>query len=53
VHAGTTLFTLIGFCGLYVVLSVLVLALFARELAHGPGPHPSAAHPPSAGGPAS
>jgi len=38
VHAGTTLFTLIGFCGLYAVLSVLFLYLVAREIGHGPEP---------------
>ena len=37
VHAGTALFTLIGFCGLYLVLGVLFLFLVAREIAHGPG----------------
>ena len=36
VHAGTALFTLIGFCGLYSVLSVLFLYLVAREIGHGP-----------------
>ncbi|MFI5180763.1 MAG: cytochrome ubiquinol oxidase subunit I [Thermoanaerobaculia bacterium] len=36
VHAGTALFTLIGFCGLYALLSVLVLFLIAREIGHGP-----------------
>ena len=38
VHAGTALFTLIGFCGLYLALGVLFLFLVAREIAHGPGP---------------
>jgi cytochrome bd ubiquinol oxidase subunit I len=38
VHAGTVLFTLIGFCGLYLVLGMLFLFLIAREIAHGPGP---------------
>jgi cytochrome d ubiquinol oxidase subunit I len=38
VHAGTTLFTLIGFCGMYALLSVLFLGLVGRELAHGPTP---------------
>jgi cytochrome d ubiquinol oxidase subunit I len=38
VHSGTTLFTLIGFCGLYAVLSVLFLFLISREIAHGPAP---------------
>jgi cytochrome d ubiquinol oxidase subunit I len=37
VHAGTVLFTLIGFCGLYTLISVLFLFLIAREIAHGPG----------------
>ena len=37
VHAGTTLFTLIGFCGLYLVLGLLFLFLVAAEIAHGPG----------------
>ncbi|HTO89124.1 MAG TPA: cytochrome ubiquinol oxidase subunit I [Thermoanaerobaculia bacterium] len=36
VHGGTALFTLIGFCGLYTVLSVLFLFLVAREIGHGP-----------------
>jgi cytochrome d ubiquinol oxidase subunit I len=49
VGAGTALFTLIGFCGLYSVLSVLFLFLIAREIAHGPGPliatgEPQASH---------
>ncbi len=37
VHAGTALFTLIGFCGLYFVLGVLFLFLIAREIAPRPG----------------
>ena len=36
VNAGTALFTLIGFCGLYLVLGVLFLFLLAREIEHGP-----------------
>jgi cytochrome d ubiquinol oxidase subunit I len=36
VHAGTALFTLIGFCGLYFVLGVLFLFMMGREIAHGP-----------------
>ena len=36
VHAGTTLFTTIGFAGLYFVLGVLFLALVAKEIGHGP-----------------
>ncbi len=37
VHSGTVLFTLIGFCGLYLVLGLLFLFLVGREIAHGPG----------------
>ena len=37
VHAGTTLFTLIGFCGLYLVIGVLFLFLIAEEIGRGPG----------------
>jgi cytochrome d ubiquinol oxidase subunit I len=37
VHAGTTLFTLIGFCGIYTVLAFLFAFLVSREIAHGPG----------------
>ena len=37
VHGGTTLFTLIGFCGIDVVLGLLFVFLVGRELAHGPG----------------
>ena len=36
VHGGSTLFTLLGFAGLYLVLGVLFLMLVAREIAHGP-----------------
>jgi cytochrome d ubiquinol oxidase subunit I len=36
VHAGSALFTLIGFCGLYLVLGLLFLFLVGRELHHGP-----------------
>src|SRR5215467_11770078 len=36
VHAGNGLFTLIGFMGLYTVLSILFLYLMHREIAHGP-----------------
>ena len=38
VHAGTVLFTLIGFCGLYLALGILFLFLIGREIAHGPAP---------------
>lgn len=36
VHGGTTLFTTMGFAGLYFVLGVLYLLLVGREIAHGP-----------------
>jgi cytochrome d ubiquinol oxidase subunit I len=38
VHSGTALFTLIGFCGLYLVLGLLFVFLVGREIAHGPDP---------------
>ncbi|HEY1904630.1 MAG TPA: cytochrome ubiquinol oxidase subunit I [Myxococcaceae bacterium] len=37
VSAGNTLFTLIGFSGLYMVMGILFLYLVGREIAHGPG----------------
>jgi cytochrome d ubiquinol oxidase subunit I len=39
VHGGTTLFTTLGFAGLYFVLGVLFLALVAVEVGHGPRVH--------------
>ena len=36
VHSGQTVFTLLGFMGLYLVLGLLFLLLVGRELAHGP-----------------
>jgi cytochrome bd ubiquinol oxidase subunit I len=36
VSAGNTLFTLIGFMGLYTVLGILFLFLVQREIEHGP-----------------
>jgi cytochrome d ubiquinol oxidase subunit I len=39
VHAGTALFTLIGFCGLYLVLGLIFLSLISREINHGPVSH--------------
>ena len=44
VHGGSTLFTALGFAGLYLVLGVLFLALIAREVAHGPRPSGAGAH---------
>ncbi len=37
VSAGNTLFTLIGFLGLYALLGLLFLFLAGREVHHGPG----------------
>jgi cytochrome d ubiquinol oxidase subunit I len=42
VSAGNAWFTLLGFCGLYVVLSVLFLFLIYREIDEGPAGHNSA-----------
>jgi len=41
VNDSNTLFTLLGFMGLYAVLAILFLFLVHREIAHGPesGPH--------------
>jgi len=36
VSSGNTIFTLIGFIGLYIVLGLLFLYLEGREIAHGP-----------------
>jgi len=36
VSSGDTIFTLIGFTGLYIVLGLLFLSLAGREIAHGP-----------------
>ena len=40
VSAGNVLFTLIGFAGMYALLSVLYLFLMAREVSLGPSHHP-------------
>ncbi|HQQ77671.1 MAG TPA: cytochrome ubiquinol oxidase subunit I [Thermoanaerobaculia bacterium] len=42
VHAGTTLFTLLGFCGIYTVLAFLFAFLVSLEIARGPGGRPAA-----------
>jgi cytochrome d ubiquinol oxidase subunit I len=56
VSAGNTLFTLLGFAGLYLVMGILFLYLVGREVAHGPGGAHGAAeaqeHGALAGGPA-
>jgi len=36
VHTGATVFTLIGFAGLYFVFGIVFLFLVAREVMHGP-----------------
>jgi cytochrome d ubiquinol oxidase subunit I len=36
VHAGQTVFTTLGFAGLYFVLGLLFFFLIGREIAHGP-----------------
>jgi cytochrome d ubiquinol oxidase subunit I len=38
VSAGNGLFTLLGFMGMYALLSVLFLFLVTREIEHGPEP---------------
>lgn len=45
VSAGNSLFTLLGFMGLYTVLSVLFIVLIYREISHGPGAHTPASTP--------
>jgi cytochrome d ubiquinol oxidase subunit I len=40
VHAGNSLFTLLGFMGLYTILSILFLFLVHRIIAHGPVDEP-------------
>ena len=42
VSGGDTIFTLIGFTGLYFVLGLLFLYLVGREIAHGPDHEPMA-----------
>jgi cytochrome d ubiquinol oxidase subunit I len=42
VSAGNAMFTLIGFMGVYAVLSILFLFLVCREIEHGPEPLPPA-----------
>ena len=43
VHSGNALFTLLGFLGLYLLLGILFLFLFAETIRHGPTGH-SAGH---------
>ncbi|MBI5434427.1 MAG: cytochrome ubiquinol oxidase subunit I [Planctomycetes bacterium] len=44
VHGGSTLFTTLGFAGLYLVLGVLFLMVVAREVSHGPRAPGAAPH---------
>jgi cytochrome d ubiquinol oxidase subunit I len=44
VSSGDTVFTLIGFVGLYLVLGLLFLVLVGREIAHGPSDALPAGH---------
>jgi cytochrome bd-type quinol oxidase subunit 1 len=44
VHAGSTLFTILGFSGLYVVLAFVFVFLVGREIQHGPGDAHEVAH---------
>jgi cytochrome d ubiquinol oxidase subunit I len=43
VHAGQTVFTSLGFAGIYAALGALFLFLVQRELSHGPAPTDSKA----------
>jgi len=38
VSAGNALFTLLGYMGLYTVLSILFVVLIMREISEGPAP---------------
>jgi cytochrome d ubiquinol oxidase subunit I len=42
VSAGNAMFTLLGFMGVYTVLSILFLFLVCREIERGPEPLPPA-----------
>ncbi len=43
VHAGQTVFTSLGFAGLYLVLGLLYVFLVLREIEHGPASAPTSA----------
>jgi cytochrome d ubiquinol oxidase subunit I len=45
VSAANSLFTLIGFMGLYLVLGILFLFLIHQEIEHGPEPAPGVPPP--------
>jgi cytochrome bd ubiquinol oxidase subunit I len=44
VHSGQTVFTSLGFAGIFVVLGFLFLFLIMREITHGPVSQPADAH---------
>ncbi len=44
VHAGETVFTSLGFAGLYLVLGLLYVFLILREIEHGPAAAPTSAN---------
>jgi cytochrome d ubiquinol oxidase subunit I len=44
VHAGQTVFTSLGFAGLYLVLGLLYVFLVLRDVEHGPDLDSSSAH---------
>jgi len=45
VSGGNTLFTLLGFMGMYLLLTILFLFLVGREIEHGPEPEESNRQP--------
>ena len=45
VHAGETVFTSLGFAGLYLVLGLLYVFLILREIEHGPSAAPQSVTP--------
>jgi cytochrome d ubiquinol oxidase subunit I len=45
VSSGNTLFTLLGFMGVYALLTILFLFLVYREIEHGPEPEESSRQP--------
>jgi cytochrome d ubiquinol oxidase subunit I len=47
VHAGQTVFTTLGFAGLYLVLGLLFVVLVLREVERGPGSSDTELHPSS------
>jgi cytochrome d ubiquinol oxidase subunit I len=43
VPAGTAIFTLLGFAGLYLLIAIVYLLLVVRIVARGPDPEPALA----------